>query len=133
MASLNNLLSKTLKPIRLQSAYKEAILIHDWETVVGKEFAQAFIPINIQTTSTGKVLRIQTSSSGMATAAYVEPLLLERVNRFFGTNYISNLKTSQGQIKKPIKKPLKKTPILPKTLDEALQALGYHLGITDSN
>ena len=131
MAILRHLLSKTLKPIRSQSAYKEAMLIHDWETIVGREFALGFAPISLQVTSSGRVLRIQTSSSGMATAAYVEPLLLERVNRFFGTNYVSSLKTSQGQMKRPIKKTQSNLKS-PETLDEALNMLGQHIQNTNS-
>ena len=128
MAILQYLLSKTLKPLRAQKAYREAMLIHDWETIVGAELAQGFAPINIQSTSTTRTLRLQTSSSGMATARYVEPMLLERVNRFFGSPYISNIKTSQGAVKRVVKKPVPKQIIEPQTLDEALQALGKHLG-----
>lgn len=35
MAALQYLLSRTLKPFRAQKAYKEALMIHDWEIVVG--------------------------------------------------------------------------------------------------
>jgi hypothetical protein len=127
MATLQYILSKTLKLLRTQNAYREAMLIHDWETIVGDELARGFSPIIIQTTSTSRVLRLQTSSSGMATARYVEPLLLERVNRFFGSPYISNIKTTQGQIKRAVRKPKPKAVIEPQTLEEALTALGQHL------
>ncbi len=129
MASLQYLVSRTLKPLRTQKAYKEALLLHDWETIVGSEFARGFTPIEIYTQTSGKVLKLVTTSSGMATARYVEPVLLQRVNQFFGSAYIAGIKTTQGQIKKSIKKPLNEN--LPKinTLDEALQALGKHLNV----
>lgn len=134
MAVLHNLLSKTLRPIKHLNAYKEALLIHDWQIVVGKEFAQSFLPINIQSTATGRTLRVQTSSSGMATIKYVEPLLLERVNRFFGAHYINNLKAVQGQINKPKAKASKNTNLTePESLDAALQMIGSHLGTTKTS
>lgn len=134
MAVLHNLLSKTLKPIKHLNAYKEALLVHDWQIVVGKEFALSFLPINIQSTATGRTLRVQTSSSGMATIKYVEPLLLERVNRFFGAHYINNLKAVQGQISKTQVKVQKNSNLnAPETLDTALQMIGSHLGITKTS
>jgi len=128
MASLQYLVSRTLKPFRAQKAYKEALLLHDWETVVGAEFSKGFTPTGIYTQTTGRVLKLVTTSSGMATARYVEPILLQRVNQFFGSAYISNIKTTQGQVKKnAVKKPLPENSIPINTLDEALQALGKHL------
>ncbi len=127
MATLQYLLSRTLKPLRAQKAYREALLIHDWENIVGAELAQGFAPINIHTTATTRTLRLQTSSSGMATARYVEPMLLERVNRFFGSPYIAQIKTTQGVIKRVLKKRMPQQIIEPQTLQEALQALGKHL------
>jgi hypothetical protein len=115
--------------LRVQKAYKEAMLFHDWETVVGAEFAKGFFPVEIYNQSSGKVLKLVTSSSGMATARYVEPALLERVNRFFGLPYISGIKTTQGQIKRKLKRSLQQDKAEINTLDEALQALGKHLNV----
>jgi hypothetical protein len=130
MASLQYLVSRTLKPFRAQKAYKEALLMHDWETVVGTEFSRGFTPIEIYTQTTGRVLKLVTTSSGMATARYVEPILLQRVNQFFGSAYICSIKTTQGQVKKgAIKKSLPENSRPINTLDEALQALGKHLNV----
>jgi hypothetical protein len=129
MAKLQYLLAKTLKQFSGQKIYREAMLIYDWETVVGSELAQGFVPINIHTSTTGRTLRLQTSSSGMATARYIEPMLLERVNRFFGCPYISNIKTTQGVVKKLAnKKVVRNMQQEPKTLEDALEALGRHIG-----
>ena len=130
MASLQYLVSRTLKPLRVQKAYKEAMLFHDWETVVGEEFSRGFSPVEIYNQASGKVLKLITSSSGMATARYVEPALLQRVNQFFGSPYISSIKTTQGQVKRKIKKLLQQDTPSINTLDEALQALGKHLNVT---
>lgn len=126
MASLQYLVSRTLRPLRAQKAYKEAMLFHDWETVVGAEFSRGFMAIEIYNQPSGKVLKLKTSSSGMATARYVEPALLGRINQFFGSPYIASIKTLQGQIKRKIKKPLQQDVQIINTLDEALQALGKH-------
>lgn len=127
MAVLQYLLSRTLKPLRAQKAYKEALLMHDWEMVVGREFAQGFSPLSIYSQASGRVLKLVTSSSGMATARYVEPILLQRVNQFFGAPYITAIKTTQGQVKRSIKKQQLADDIQPiHTLEEALQALGKH-------
>lgn len=130
MASLQYLVSKTLRPLRVQKAYKEAMLFHDWETIVGTEFSRGFLPVEIYNQASGRVLKLVTSSSGMATARYIEPALLERVNQFFGSPYISAVKTTQGQVNGKIKKSLQPDKQDVHTLDEALQALGKHLNVT---
>lgn len=126
MATLQYLVSRTLKPLRTQRAYKEALLLQDWETIVGADFARGFMPVEIYNHTTGKVLKLVTTSSGMATARYVEPILLQRINQFFGSPYIAGIKTTQGQIKRKIKKPQFENTQSIDTLDEALQALGKH-------
>ena len=130
MASLQYLVSRTLKPLRLHKAYKEALLFCDWENVVGTEFSRGFIPVEIYNNSSNRVLKLLTSSSGMATARYAEPALLQRVNQFFGCPYISAIKTTQGQVKFQAKKPLPQTFQDPDNLDEALQAIGKHLNVS---
>ena len=130
MASLQYLVSKTLKPLRSQKAYKQAMLFHDWETVVGAEFSRGFMPVEIYNQPSGNVLKLVTSSSGMATARYVEPALLQRVNQFFGSPYITGVKTTQGQVKRTIQKPALPDAQSVNTLEEALQALGKHLNVT---
>lgn len=130
MASLQYLISKTLRPLRGQKAYKEAMLFHDWETVVGAEFAGGFKPIEIYSQFSHIILKLITSSSGMATARYVEPVLLERVNQFFGSPYISSIKTTQGLVKPKVKKILQPDIQPINTLDEAFKALGKHFNAT---
>lgn len=126
MASLQYLVAQALKPFRTQRAYKEALLLHDWETIVGAEFAKSYQPISIYNQPSGKILKLVTSSSGMATVRYVEPVLLQRVNQFFGAPYITGIKTTQGQVKRNIKKQRVDNGQQINTLDEALQALGKH-------
>lgn len=133
MATLQYLLSKTLKPLRTHRAYREAMLVQDWENIVGGEFAKSFMPIGIQTNSSVKILLLQTGSSGMATARYVEPMLLERVNRFFGSPYIASIKVSQGRVKRVTKICSSFADVSPKNLEEALESIGKHLGITQEN
>lgn len=129
MASLQYLVSKTLKPLRVQRAYKDAMLFHDWEAIVGNEFAMGFMPVEIYNHASGRVLKLITSSSGMATARYMEPALLERVNQFFGFPYISSIKTTQGQVKRKIKKFLQPNMQPINTLDEALKAFEKHFNV----
>ncbi|MCE2717055.1 MAG: DUF721 domain-containing protein [Pseudomonadota bacterium] len=126
MATLQYLISRTLKPLRSQKAYKEAMLLHDWETIVGVEFSKGFTPVEIYNHTTGKILKLVTTSSGMATARYVEPILLQRINQFFGSPYIAGIKTTQGQIKRQSKKQQLEDDQPISTLDEALHALGKH-------
>lgn len=102
------------------------MLLHDWETIVGAEFSKGFTPVEIYNHTTGKILKLVTSSSGMATARYVEPVLLQRINQFFGSPYITGIKTTQGQVKRNIKKQRIDGAKEINTLDEALQALGKH-------
>src|SRR3989338_8743294 len=121
---LRALTAPFLKGLRNQAAFKEAILIHDWTAIVGSDLSSRFHPIKIIKIGEQRHLQVATSSAGMVTAKYLEPMLLEKVNRFFGSLYISAVRTRQGVVPKNCNSP-KKVAELPESenLEDALKNL----------
>lgn len=125
---LKALTSPFLKGFRNHSAFKEAILINDWDVIVGSDLSSRFYPIKIIKIAEQRHLQVATSSAGMVTAKYLEPMLLEKVNRFFGSLYINAVRTRQGIVPKNCNMQ-KKIEDLPeaKNLDDALKNLAHRV------
>lgn len=125
---LRALTSPFLKDFRNHAAFKEAILMHDWNSIVGSDLSSRFHPIKIIKIAEQRQLQVVTSSAGMVTAKYLEPMLLEKVNRFFGGLYISAVRTRQGVVPKScnMKKNFEELPEAT-NLDDALQNLAHRV------
>jgi hypothetical protein len=124
MARLRVLAAPALKSLRMHPGFKEAILLHDWNAIVGSDLSSRFAPIKITKVGEQRFLQVCTSSAGMVTAKYLEPMLLEKINRFFGSSYVSAIRTRQGVVPQSnaSRKTIKELPE-PTNLEEALKAL----------
>ncbi len=102
--------------------------MHDWNSIVGSDLSSRFHPIKIIKIAEQRQLQVVTSSAGMVTAKYLEPMLLEKVNRFFGVLYISAVRTRQGVVPKScnMKKKFEELPEAT-NLDDALQNLAHRV------
>lgn len=125
---LRALTSPFLKGLRNRTGFKEAILIHDWAAIVGSDLSSRFYPIKIVKIGEQRHLQVATSSAGMVTAKYLEPMLLEKVNRFFGNLYISAVRTRQGVVPKncSVQKKIEELPEAG-NLEDALKNLSHRV------
>lgn len=128
MARLRVLTAPALKVLRSHPAFKESILLHDWQSIVGSDLSSRFAPLKITKVADKRFLQVCTSSAGMVTAKYLEPMLLEKINRFFGGNYINEIRTRQGVVGQN-SSAVKKIAELPEptNLEEALKALEFRV------
>lgn len=100
-------------PICQRHGFVQASILLDWPEIVGK-FANYCQPLKVvfpyQQRRQGQLhIRV---SSGMATElVYLEPLILEKINRYFGYEAISRLTLRQGPVESVVKEVIKETPI----------------------
>lgn len=142
------LIVDAITPICQQNGFVQARILLEWEYIVTPQFAQFCTPLKVtfplKQRNNGRLLLRATSS--MATEiSYLEPLILSRINQYFGYQAISKISLLQGPItkkipsKKPIRKPLPEAvqsrlechvqPIEDDRLRAALLALG--MGISE--
>ncbi len=82
--------------------FTEAALVSEWSLIVGSLLGAASLPLRInfpRGERTRGTLQIRVSSGAMATQIqHQEPLLIQRINGYFGYGAVSRLTISQGPI-----------------------------------
>ena len=111
--------------------FGEAQLVTQWEAVIGAEFAMKLSPERI-VFSRGErrngTLRLRTSSAFAVEAQHLEPVLIERINAFFGYGAIARLVFVQGP---PLDAP-PPAPVLRKLSAEETHAIEVRVaGVAD--
>lgn len=136
MKRLGSVLSRNLTTTRSHYLFKETLLINDWESIVGNDLANKFSPLKIQRSGDKKSLLIAASSSLSAMAKYLEPMLLDKINIFFGRKYIDFIYTTQMHSvvskSKKTKTNINYINSTPSNLDEALEALKNSISLKRS-
>jgi hypothetical protein len=124
MHALAGSVERVTKQALGRRALAEAGLIADWPSIVGAGFARVCLPRrlsfpNAKTRREGTlVLRV---SPGEATRlAHQEPLLVERVNGYFGYKAVARLRLEQGPL--PERRSAAARPAAPQFSDSESQA-----------
>jgi hypothetical protein len=102
MSALGSSVERVTRQVLGKRALAEASLIAEWPSIVGREFARACQPRRLvfpdrkARREATLVLRVK---PGEATRlAHLEPVLVDRVNGFFGYQAVKRLKLEQGQL-----------------------------------
>ncbi len=107
--TLSKCLNHLVEPICKKQGFVNASVVLDWPQIVGQNFADLCQAIKVTFPFNSRLdgcLHVSTTSSMAAVLAYEEPLILEKINRYYGYQAISKLKIFHGL--KPIKKQLTK-------------------------
>lgn len=108
---LRNCITSLIEPICKKQGFVNASVILDWSKIVGNDFANLCHAIKVVfpfgKTSEG-CLHLQTTSSMASVLTYQEPLILQKVNQYYGYQAITKLnifhKSTLVQKKSPKKK-----------------------------
>ncbi len=98
-------------------------IIKQWSDIMGKDFANKAHPLKINYRKSGKTkkatatLDIATNSSYATILPYQKGIILERINRLFGDNWISDIRFVVSDITEPTPN-LNKKAVLPLTNNE---------------
>lgn len=102
LRALSRSVDQITRQVLGRRALAEAGLIADWPSIVGREFAQACQPRRLTFPKRNErregtlVLRVK---PGEATRiAHLEPVLIDRVNGYFGYKAVARLRLEQGAL-----------------------------------
>ena len=109
--ALRNCMTPILEPICKRQGFVNASVILDWSKIVGNDFANLCGAMKVVfpfgKTSEG-CLHVQTTSSMASVLTYQEPLILQKVNQYYGYQAITKLrifhKSTSIQKKNPKRK-----------------------------
>lgn len=112
--------------------FAEGALVSEWPLIVGSALGDATLPLRIRFPKgerTGGTLMLRVSSGAWATQIqHQEPLMVERINSYFGYRAVARLAISQG----PIPPRARKNPPSPPVLtDSQTRDLERTLGVVE--
>lgn len=107
--------------------FTESGLIAEWPQIVGEAQAQGSLPLKISFPAgerSGGTLHLRVVSGGLAVEfTHREPLILQRINGYFGYSAVTRLKVSQGPVPpRPKRRQMEAVPVLPPAQEAQLQA-----------
>lgn len=130
MGALGSSVERVTRRVLGKRALAEASLISQWPSVVGQEFARACQPRRLifpDRTSRREATLVLRVKPGEATRlAHLEPVLVERVNGFFGYRAVKRLKLEQGELRGPPEPP--RRPPQPTLDDSESEAAQQRIG-----
>ncbi|MBC7908711.1 MAG: DUF721 domain-containing protein [Rhodospirillaceae bacterium] len=110
---------RVTKPVFGKHGFASGALVVDWPAIVGSAVAAHTLPLRIrfspQDRSDG-TLEIKVSSSAFSTEIqHLEPLILERINGYFGWKAVARLRMKHGPL--PVKRAVRPAPPEPEPAD----------------
>jgi len=128
MKSLGSAAAKVAGPVLGRRGFGEAQMILQWASVVGEGLASETQPVKLSFGRGERVdgtLHLRVTSGVAPTIRHLEPLMVERVNAYFGYRAVGRLALRQGPIDRPPeRKPPPDLPLLsPEEADNLDQQL----------
>lgn len=127
MRSLRQIISKLTDPIYQQQGFIRSTIIMDWKLIVGSRFSQYCQPEKITfpfERKTGGRLVLRTTSSFATGLQYEEPVIIEKINQYFGYGAVEKIIIRHGPIDKGGANGLPRKKLDEKTAQEITQAVG---------
>ena len=99
---VGSVITHAITPICHQKGFVEARILLEWDYIATSQFSQFCIPLKVtfplKQRSEGRLF-LQATSSMAAEITYLEPVILSRVNQYFGYQAISKITIFQGPVK----------------------------------
>jgi hypothetical protein len=144
MVSIALVAERVTRPVFGRHGFAGGALLVDWPAIVGSAVAAHTMPVRIKfppKERSNGVLEIKVASSAFSTELqHLEPLIIERVNGYFGWQAVTRLRLKHGPL--PQRQPTRPVPEVPPgnarldqvlrqvedpALKEALERLGRHI------
>ncbi len=117
--ALGHSLAKVTKAVFGKRGFADGAILKDWPTIAGEHLARHSLPEKVfypKGARTGGILHLRIDNGSMATELqHLEPLLIERINGYFGFSAVERLKITQGPLPETAVKPARPR----RRLDEA--------------
>lgn len=111
--SLAAMLPKLARPAFGKRGFVEAGVLTDWPAIVGPVLAAEARPMKLSFPRGARAdgtLHIRVTSAFSTELQHLSPLVIERINRYFGYGAIARLTLSQGPVIRPPRNKRHKTP-----------------------
>ena len=94
--------ARVTRPVFGRHGFAEGALVTDWPAIVGAAIAHHALPVRIRFPAgerSGGTLIVKVSSGAFALEMqHLEPLILQRINGYFGWNAVGRLRLIQGPL-----------------------------------
>ncbi len=101
---------RVTRPVFGRHGFAGGALVVDWPAIVGSAVATHTLPLRIKfppKERTGGTLMVKVDSGAFALEVqHLEPLILERINGYFGWAAVAKLRLQQGPLPEPPRRPL---------------------------
>ena len=101
---LANLLPKEARRVFRQFGFAESAIITRWHEVVGAELSRCSMPLTLKFPRGKRVdgtLHIRVDGPIATELQHLEPVLVEKINTFYGYGAVAKIAISQGPISRP--------------------------------
>jgi hypothetical protein len=107
--------------------FVQANVVSRWHEIVGERYGQVSLPESIRFPTgkkSGGTLTLLVEGAHAPLVQHLGPMIIERVNRFFGYEAIARIVFRQGRLPAPAPKRARPQPVpVPKELGEGLRAV----------
>ena len=107
--------------------FVQSAVVSRWAEIVGDRYAQVSTPESIRFPAgkkAGGTLTLNVEGAHAPLMQHLGPLIIERVNRFFGHEAVAKVVFRQGRAPRPAPKVARPTPApVPKTIGEGLREI----------
>ena len=107
--------------------FVQGAIVSRWGEIVGERYAKVSLPESIRFPAgkkSGGTLTLLVEGAHAPLIQHLGPMVMERVNRFFGYPAVAKIAFRQGRIPKAAPKPVRAEPKpVPKELGEGLRAI----------
>lgn len=107
--------------------FVQGAVVSRWAEIVGEKYAGVSLPESIRFPAgrkSGGTLTLLVDGAHAPLVQHLGPMIMERVNRFFGYPAIANIAFRQGRLPKAASRPLRQLPVaVPAELGEGLRAI----------
>lgn len=132
-SSLNTLVRRLTQPLLGKRGFADGRMIADWTEIAGPLLARSSRPLRIAYAHgerTGGTLHLKVAPGGLATEIqHVEPILIERINGYFGYRAVARLHLIQAPLPPPPPEP---EPVAPLDAENEARLERTLAGVKDS-
>lgn len=128
-APIADLVGKTVGDAFARQGFAAVEIVTHWEEIVGKELARRSEPVKLvwprrdDTASIG-ILQIRVEGAYALEIQHLQPVIVERVNRYFGWRCVGKVAIRQGPVTAQKKRPARREEPSAAEITEARAALG---------
>ncbi len=118
-------LPKVTRALFKRRGFADAAVLTNWRTIVGDALAVRCCPERLSwpgRADDGATLRVRVASGWAPQVQHLEPLIVERINTYFGYRAVARLKLAQGPVPAPARRAVRQRRALTEAEEARLQA-----------